>query len=129
MKSFFPLTVVLALAGPGIALASENCRLPMAEWQSREAITAHVALRGITSERLRIDDGCYEVRGRDDKGNQVGLKIDPASLAILELRVRFGPGADTSRYLPATRSQMGKTIKPQAGKVQHVPGAAQAGAN
>lgn len=129
MKSSFPLSVVLALAGPGLALASDNCRWPMAEWQSREAVTAHVAQRGITSERLRIDDGCYEVRGRDDKGNEVGLKMDPASLAILELTVRFGPGADTTRYLPAARSQMGKTIKSDAGKVQHVRGAAQAGAN
>ncbi|HJV51079.1 MAG TPA: PepSY domain-containing protein [Noviherbaspirillum sp.] len=129
MKSFFPLALVIALAGPGAALASDHCRRPMVEWQSRETVTAHVAERGITSERLRIDDGCYEVRGRDDKGNQVELKVDPASLAILELRVRFGPGGDTSRYLPVARSQMGKTTKPEAGKVQNVPGAAPTGSN
>lgn len=129
MKSFFPLALVIALAGPGAALAGDHCRRPMAEWQSRETVTALVAERGITSERLRIDDGCYEVRGRDDKGNQVELKVDPASLAILELKVRFGPGADTSRYLPAARGQTGKTARPQAGNPRNAPGAAQAGTN
>lgn len=129
MKSFFPLTLAIVLAGPGVALASDNCRRPMAEWQSRESVTAHVAERGIASERLRIDDGCYEVRGRDDKGNQVELTVDPASLAILELKVRFTPGADTSRYLPAARNQSGKAAKPPAGKAQNAPGATQAGAN
>ena len=129
MKSCFRLALVLALAGPGAVLASDNCRRPMAEWQSRETVTAHVMERGITTERLRIDDGCYEVRGRDDKGNQVELTIDPASLAILELKVRFDPGADTSRYLRPARSQMGKTSQPSTGRVQNVPGAVQAGAN
>lgn len=129
MKSFFPLALVIALTGPGAALASDQCRRPMVEWQSREAVTTHIAERGIISKRLRIDDGCYEVRGRDDKGNQVKLKVDPASLEILELKVRFGPGADTSRYFSAARGQMEKTTRPQAGTVQNLPGAAQAGTN
>jgi hypothetical protein len=128
MKAFFLLALVMALAGPGAALASDNCHRPMVEWQSRETVTAHLAERGITSERLRIDDGCYEVRGRDDQGNQVELKVDPASLAILGLKVRFGPGADTSRYLPAARSQ-GKTTAAQAGNAQTLPGAALAPTN
>ncbi len=112
MKARFPLALVIALASSGAAWASNDCHRPMAEWQSREAVTAHVTDRGITTERLRIDDGCYEVRGRDGDGNQVELKIDPASLAILELEVRFRPGADPARYLPAGRGQAGKATKP-----------------
>lgn len=112
MKARFPIALVIALTASGAALASDDCRRPMAEWQSRESVTAHVTDRGITTERLRIDDGCYEVRGRDGDGNQVELKIDPASLAIIELEVRFRPGADTARYLPAGRGQAGKATKP-----------------
>ncbi|HYR25683.1 MAG TPA: PepSY domain-containing protein [Aquabacterium sp.] len=107
MKSLLPLAVVIALTSSGAALASDDCHRPMAEWQSRETVTARASELGITTERLRIDDGCYEVRGRDGDGNQVGLKIDPASLAILKLEVRFRPGADAVRYLPAA-----KTTKP-----------------
>jgi hypothetical protein len=101
MKSFLPIAAVFALTASGAALAGDDCRRPMAEWQPRAAVTARVTALGITTERLRIDDGCYEARGRDGDGNRVELKIDPASLAILELEVRFRPGADPSRYLPA----------------------------
>src|SRR5574343_671584 len=114
MKSRLPLAFVLALTGASAAMAGDDCRRPMAEWQSRENVTVHISERGITTERLRIDDGCYEVRGRDSDGNQVELKIDPASLAVLELEVRFRPGADTTRYLPAARGQTGKAAKPAA---------------
>lgn len=123
MKSLFPFAFLIALTSSGPALARDECRRPMAEWQPRETVTAHVTERGITTERLRIDDGCYELRGRDGDGNLVHLKIDPASLAILELEVRFRSGTDTSRYLPAARGQPGKTSKPQAGMLQNAPGA------
>jgi hypothetical protein len=113
MKHVLPLALVVALAGTGAALADDDCRRPMAEWESREAVAAHVAELGITAERLRIDDGCYEIRGRDGAGNRVELKLDPATLALLELDVRFGPDADPSRYLAGARGQSDRA--PQAG--------------
>jgi hypothetical protein len=112
MKTFLPIACVIALTSSGAALAADDCRRPMAEWQSRETVTAHITERGITTERLRIDDGCYEVRGRDADGNLVELKINPASLEILGLEVRFRPGADPSRYLPPARAQAGKAARP-----------------
>lgn len=111
MKFLF-LTTVIALASASAALADDDCRRPMGEWQSRDAVAAHVARLGLTAERLRIDDGCYEIRGRDGAGNQVELKIDPATLEPLTLEVRFGPGADPSRYLSGVRSQTDQAAKP-----------------
>lgn len=105
MKALFPVAIVIALAGSGAALASDDCSRPMAQWLPRDTVEAHVTEMGITTERLRIDDGCYEIRGRDDQGNRIELKIDPSTLALLKLEVRFGPGADPSRYLPAARNQ------------------------
>ena len=121
MKSFLPIAVIIALTASGAALADDDCRRPMAEWQSREAVTAHVTALGVTAERLRIDDGCYEVRGRDSDGNRVGLKIDPTSLAILKLEVRFRSGDDAVRYLPAVRGQAAKTSKPADDRLQRAP--------
>ena len=121
MKSFLPIAVIIALTASGAALADDDCRRPMAEWQSREAVTAHVTALGVTAERLRIDDGCYEVRGRDSDGNRVGLKIDPTSLPILKLEVRFRSGADAVRYLPAVRGQAAKTSKPADDRLQRAP--------
>ena len=121
MKTFLPIAVVIALTASGAALADDDCHRPMAEWQSHETVTARVTELGITTERLRIDDGCYEVRGRDSDGNRVGLKIDPTSLAILKLEVRFRSGADAVRYLPAVRGQAAKTSKPADDRLQRAP--------
>lgn len=113
MKSLLPVAVVVALGSSGAALAGDDCRRPMAEWQSRDAVNAHVAALGITPERLRIDDGCYEIRGSDGDGNRVGLTVDPATLAVLELKVRFAEGADPSRYLSDARGRAGKPATPR----------------
>lgn len=121
MKTFLPIAVVIALTASGAALADDDCHRPMAEWQSRETVTARVTELGITTERLRIDDGCYEVRGRDGDGNQIRLKIDPASLAVQKLEVRFRSGADSSRYLPAGRGQAAETGKPSDDKSRRPP--------
>lgn len=79
----------------------------------REAVTAHVTALGVTAERLRIDDGCYEVRGRDSDGNRVGLKIDPTSLAILKLEVRFRSRRRCGALPPAVRGQAANKANPR----------------
>ncbi|MEZ5741642.1 MAG: PepSY domain-containing protein [Burkholderiaceae bacterium] len=107
MKTLFPIAFVITLTGAGPAMADDDCRQPMAQWQSREAVAAHISELGITTDRLRIDDGCYKIRGRDGEGNRIELKIDPATLELLELEVRFRAGADPSRYLSAARGQAG----------------------
>lgn len=99
MNRALPLALILSLGATGVALADDDCNSPMAAWQSREAASAHVTQLGITPERLQIDDGCYEVRGRDSDGNRIEIKLDPATLALIELDIRFRLGADPSRYL------------------------------
>jgi hypothetical protein len=114
MHPLKPITLVLALSASGAALASDDCRRPMAEWQPREVVTARATELGLTPERLRIDDGCYEMRGRDADGNRVSLTLDPATLAVLQLGVRFRPGADVSRYLADARAQAGRPARQPA---------------
>ena len=75
----------------------------MAQWQPREAVAAQVAAQGITVDRLHIDDGCYELRGRDADGNKVRLTLDPATLEILSMRVRFRHGVKSTPYLQGAR--------------------------
>jgi hypothetical protein len=112
MKRILPLALILSLGATGMALADDDCRGPMDQWQSREVASAYVQNLGISPDRLRIDDGCYEVRGRDSDGNRVELKLDPASLAVIELDVHFRPGADPARYLAGAR---GQNAAPQSG--------------
>lgn len=116
MKLVLRFAILVAFTSFGLAYASDDCTRAMADWQSREAVTTYVEKLGLASERLRIDDGCYEVRARDAQGNQVRLKIDPATLAILKLEVRFQPGNDSSRYLPSSGGQKGQGLRPLEGQ-------------
>ncbi|MBC7146990.1 MAG: PepSY domain-containing protein [Thioclava marina] len=69
----------------GAALAGEDhCRVPMADWQPRDAVQALAEAQGLTVRRIKIDDGCYEVHARDAQGREVELKLDPATLAVVE---------------------------------------------
>lgn len=103
-RSVQPVVLALALLSAGGAFADEyKCHGPIGDWQPRDAVVAAVKQMGITPDRLKIDDGCYEIRARDADGNRVRLKLDPVSLAPVELRVEFQPGADPSPYLAGLR--------------------------
>ncbi len=66
------------------ALADDDCAVPMTDWQPREAVVKLAAEKGWDLRRIRIDDGCYEVIGRDAEGRGIEVKLDPASLEVVE---------------------------------------------
>ena len=83
-----PLTIVIVAAGLAAtapARADSDCYVPMADWQPRAAVQAMAAAKGWTVRRIKIDDGCYEVRGFDSKGHRIEVKVDPATLKVLEI--------------------------------------------
>ncbi|MCY1375816.1 Peptidase propeptide and YPEB domain protein [compost metagenome] len=42
--------------------------------------------QGWQIQRLKIDDGCYEVRGTDAQGRAFKAKIDPETLKVLKMK-------------------------------------------
>jgi len=118
-----PAVLAVSLFGAGAALADDDdCRSPMSGWQPRDAAVQHAATLGIEVNRLKIDDGCYQVKGRDVDGNQVELKLDPASLALIELEIEFRPGADPSRYIAGARGMQAAPLQAPAGNPLFTPG-------
>ncbi|RLQ20497.1 PepSY domain-containing protein [Seongchinamella sediminis] len=85
------------LSGP--ALAKDDCTDPVADWQPREQLQAQLAASGWQVDRVKVDDGCYEVRGLDRNGHRIEAKFSPASLQIVELEIEFDSSGDTSDYL------------------------------
>ena len=81
------LSVLAALAvlaqAPAAAAHDNDCTVPMADWQPREAVQALVEQQGLTVRRIKIDDGCYEVDARDAAGQRVRMRLDPGTLVIL----------------------------------------------
>ena len=80
-------TLLLAVAALP-AVASSDCDAPAARWQSREAVRQMAAQQGWQVERLKIDDGCYEIRGTDAQGQRFKAKLDPETLQVLKIKSR-----------------------------------------
>ncbi len=61
-------------------------------WQSRKAVRQMAARQGCQIQRLKIDDGCYELRGTDDQGRSFKTKIDPETLKVLKIKQKDDHG-------------------------------------
>ena len=105
MMSSRCLIALAALVGSSAALADAGCTDPVNQWQPRESLRQEVEQRGWMVQRIKVDDGCYEVRGTDRNGNKVKAKYSPASLKIRSLDIEFRPDADPSEYLGPVRQE------------------------
>ncbi len=85
--------VLAAVLAAGPALADDDCLVPMADWQPREAVARLAADQGWTVRRIKIDDGCYEIKGTDAAGRQIEVTVHPATLQVIELDYEDGNGA------------------------------------
>lgn len=93
------LALCLAFAAAP-ALADEDCEAPVQHWQSRDAVMRHAAAQGWQVQRIKIDDGCYEVRGRDAQGRGFKAKLDPQTLRVVTMKLRgdgHGPEREGGR--------------------------------
>lgn len=66
--------------------AGDDCDAPVNRWQTREAVRQMAAAQGWQIQRLKIDDGCYEIRGTDVQGRTFKAKIDPETLTVLKMK-------------------------------------------
>lgn len=74
-KWVFPLAMTGRLAA-GTTLASDDCHVTMERWQPREAVQQAADAWGWKVDRIKIDDGCYEVRGVDVEDMRFKAKLD-----------------------------------------------------
>ncbi len=85
-KSLWLASVLATLSVGTLAYADDNdCYVPMANWQTREAVRNMAEARGWSVRRIKIDDGCYEIKGYDASGRGIEAKINPATLAVIEI--------------------------------------------
>jgi hypothetical protein len=82
----------LAVVPAGGALADDDCFVPMADWQPREAVARMAAENGWILRRIKIDDGCYEIDGYDAEGREIEVTVHPATLQVLAFEYEDGDG-------------------------------------
>ncbi|MDV2858791.1 MULTISPECIES: PepSY domain-containing protein [Oceanimonas] len=91
-------TALALMLAAGSAHADDDCHDAVADWQPRENLRQMVEQHGWQVHRIKVDDGCYEVKGRDRHGNRIEAKYAPASLRIRSLEVEFSENSDLSAY-------------------------------
>ncbi len=88
--------VFAAALGETEVFAKDDCQVPIESWQSRDAALQVAKERGWRVERLKIDDGCYELRGVDATGASFKAKLDPQTLQTVKYKQR-GPERSRER--------------------------------
>lgn len=90
MKRSLAIVAFLAALPFGAAHADDDrdCFAPMTDWQPREAVTRLAAEKGWTVRRIKVDDGCYEIIGRDAEGRSIEATVHPATLQVLDVEYK-----------------------------------------
>lgn len=86
MKKTLTIIGFLVVFPAGVALA-DDCFVPMADWQPRDAVARLAAQNNWTVRRIKIDDGCYEINGRDAEGRRVEVTVHPKTLKVLKFEI------------------------------------------
>ncbi len=85
-RSLAILFLFASFGATGLARADEDdCTVPMAQWQPREAVQRIAAEQGVTIRRIKIDDGCYQINGTDASGRKVEIKVNPQTLEVIDI--------------------------------------------
>lgn len=80
------LALWLLLLATASARAGDDCDAPPDSWQPRSALNELAQRNSWQIDRVKIDDGCYEIIGRDADGRPFKAKVDPASLQVLGVK-------------------------------------------
>ena len=97
--------LVLSSLAPGVVMAADDCSVPMANWQPREAVEQMAKTHGWIVRRIKVDHGCYEIKGGDRNGRAIEVKVDPGSLAVI--RVKYEHGEDDKDHKDRRGEQSG----------------------
>jgi len=74
------------LAAPAHA-ANHECYVPMKDWRSRVEVIRYAEAQGWAVQRVRIDDGCYELFAVSAEGIDIEVRINPGSLEIIAIEI------------------------------------------
>jgi hypothetical protein len=74
----------LTLLMTAAAFGGETCNVPEAEWQPEQALRQKLEADGWKINRIKIDEGCYEVYGFDGDGKRAETYFDPKTFEVVK---------------------------------------------
>ena len=89
MKSLvFAGAILAGLLTSGALWADTECNAPVSAWQPREVLRKQLEQQWLQVHRIKVDDGCYEVRGVDAQGSRFKAKYAPDTLKALKMETK-----------------------------------------
>jgi hypothetical protein len=88
MNTTRPSIILAILLASGLHTAAQahgdfTCKVPVAEWQYKEALEDKLKKEGWDVRRIKIDKGCYEVYGFDGKGARKEAYFNPKTFEFV----------------------------------------------
>jgi hypothetical protein len=77
--------LILSLCATAAMAEDDDCHVPMADWQPRDAVLQLAAESGWNIYRIKTNDGCYQIKARDAQGHPIEVTLDPGTLAIIRM--------------------------------------------
>jgi hypothetical protein len=84
MKCTLLAATGLTLILTGSALASGGCNVAQADWRPEQALRQKLEADGWKINRIKIDDGCYEVYGFNGEGQRAETYFDPKTFEVVK---------------------------------------------
>jgi hypothetical protein len=85
--TFVLASLLLAAAGQTHATGLASCESgPKEGWQPQAKLEEALKAKGWTVRKVKVDGGCYEVYGLDDKGQRVEVYFHPVTLEPVPTR-------------------------------------------
>ena len=87
MKHSVNILVAAALLGStGLTLASDLCSVPQDKWRPQEELQSKLESDGWSVQRIKIEDGCFEVYARNAEGKKVEAYINPETFELVKVK-------------------------------------------
>jgi len=83
MKPLLPAFLLLALVAANAQHAERCDPIPKEEWKPQAELERKLTDEGWKVSRVKIENGCYEVYGRDAKGNRRETFFHPKTFEVV----------------------------------------------
>jgi hypothetical protein len=102
-------------------LADDDCDDPVAGWQPRENLRQKLEAEGWKVFRIKVDDGCYEVKGRNPQGHRVEAEYSPATFELREMELEDHDDDDDHRSKSPSSSESVTEGRPHQSAIKGRP--------